>query len=147
MMIYKSVYRKGVFLTPSPLTIPLNVSIHPLQGTNNKAVAKSATTWNNYSSFMDTVTLDRILKIIDSMVNNLISFLLLALCIFDYFKSTHISIEQIAIILISVVLVIVPYSQRLKFLGIEFEHLSGIQRRKKIRMQSKNSDIHGHSKF
>lgn len=139
MLIYEQVNRKGVVLTPSSLTIPLNVSIHPLQGTNIKAVAKSKTTWCNYSSFIGTVILVRILKLVDTMANHLISFTLLALCIVDYFKSTHFSIEQITIISFVVVLVIVPYSQKLKFFGIEFVH-TGENKKKKVAKNDKRTN-------
>ena len=81
------------------------------------------------------------------MANNLISFIILAWCIFDYFKCNHISFNQITLVLIVVILIILPYSQKLKFFGIEFTRFKVPQRRKITENDNQtNKKWHGNSR-
>ena len=84
----------------------------------------------NYLSIIGNVNNYISIVIGGNVANNLISFIILAWCIFDYFKCNHISFNQITLVLIVVILIILPYSQKLKFFGIEFTRFKVPQRRK-----------------
>lgn len=114
------IMKKGALDAPFFITILLNVSTHPqkikgqikniLQDRNNATIFHLLVPlyiWY-FSSRGST------------LINYLICFILLFWCIYDYLHCNNITINQIMLVLIIVVLRLIPYSQKLEFLGIKF---------------------------
>ena len=121
-LFLNSIYqkRKGALNAPVSLTILINVSTHPqiIKGQiKNILQERNITT---IFHLIVTLSLQCFYSRGCTLINYSIGLILLFWCIYDYLHCNNITINQIMLVLIIVVLRLIPYSQKLEFLGIKF---------------------------